>query len=309
MPATSADPGIHIALTFDDGYWAPAYAVMRSVCIATKRRRDVVFHLCHHGLAPEHRQDLDRIASEFGCAIRYYDLGGSALFGDIATRMPYNARLTNIVYARLIIDRLIDPAIGRLLYLDCDVLVRAPVERLYDIELGGSALAAVQDSHAPYITARRDLLQNRDLFDLADPYFNAGVLLIDVAQWREADILGRMEATLKSGVFDRIYYDQDLLNLIFAGRWLELDSRWNIINPRKPHEALNCFVYHYTGDRKPWHLLSGVAHAQIYRHTMTNALFYRYMRFRWAAWWRGRPRAIAKWLRGERRRRPAAPAQ
>ena len=35
---------IHIVLTFDDNFWAPAYAVARSICLST-RRRDLVFHL------------------------------------------------------------------------------------------------------------------------------------------------------------------------------------------------------------------------------------------------------------------------
>jgi len=46
----------HIALTFDDYFWAPAYATMRSVCLTTRRRADLVFacangtfrgHHCH----------------------------------------------------------------------------------------------------------------------------------------------------------------------------------------------------------------------------------------------------------------------
>ena len=35
-------PPIHIALTFDDSYWAPAYATMRSICLTTRRRGDIV---------------------------------------------------------------------------------------------------------------------------------------------------------------------------------------------------------------------------------------------------------------------------
>ena len=66
---------IHIALTFDDNFWAPAYALMRSVCLFTRRRRDLVFHLCHRTLLPAHQTDLEGIAEEFGgtCFLRFDD--------------------------------------------------------------------------------------------------------------------------------------------------------------------------------------------------------------------------------------------
>ncbi len=36
---------LHIALSFNDKFWAPAYAVMRSICLTSTRRKDIVFHL------------------------------------------------------------------------------------------------------------------------------------------------------------------------------------------------------------------------------------------------------------------------
>ncbi|WP_354062487.1 glycosyltransferase family 8 protein [Devosia sp. 2618] len=280
---------IHIALTFDDNFWAPAYAVMRSVCLFTTHRADLVFHLCHRTLTDEHRADLAKIETEFGAKLVWYDLDKSELFVDIATRMPVNKRLSNIVYARLMIDRLVGPSVERILYLDCDMLVREDINKLYRIDMEGFAIAAVRDTFAPYIVGGRDLVGNRDIFDIATPYFNAGMVLIDVAKWRDADIIGRMEQYFKDGVMARIYYDQDLLNLVFKDNWLALDPRWNVIDARHSHEGLNPAILHYTGKTKPWGIMSGilqsVAFGRIYRHVMTNELFYRFARHRWKRWW------------------------
>ncbi len=281
---------IHIALTFDDNFWAPAYATMRSVCLFTRRRADLVFHLCHRTLTPEHRADLEAITAEFPVELRWYDLDASDLFRDVAKRMPENKRLSNIVYARLMIDRLVGQDVERVLYLDCDMLVRDNIEKLFDIDMEGKPIAAVRDSIGAFITARRDLKGNRDIFDIADPYFNAGMVLIDVAQWRAADIMGRMEQALKDGVMQRIYYDQDFLNLVFANNWLSLPWRWNTIDARHAHEGLDPAILHYTGEAKPWGIFSGmlqsVAYARLYRHVMTNELFYRFARHRWKRWWK-----------------------
>ncbi len=281
---------IHIALTFDDNFWAPAYATMRSVCLFTRRRADLVFHLCHRTLTPKHRADLEAITAEFPVELRWYDLDASELFRDVAGRMPENKRLSNIVYARLMIDRLVGPDVQRVLYLDCDMLVRDNIEKLFDIDMEGKPIAAVRDSIGAFITARRDLKGNRDIFDIADPYFNAGMVLIDVGQWRVADIMGRMEQALKDGIMQRIYYDQDFLNLVFSNNWLILPWRWNTIDARHAHEGLDPAILHYTGEAKPWGILSGmlqsVAYARLYRHVMTNELFYRFARHRWKRWWK-----------------------
>lgn len=276
---------IHIALTFDDNFWAPAYAVMRSVCLFTHRRGDLVFHLLHRTLTPQHRADLEKITTEFGATLVWYELDNSDLFADIAARMPRNKRLTNIVYARLIIDRLLPPDTERVLYLDCDMLVRERIEDLYDIDMEGFPIAAVRDAFGSFIAGGRDLRKKRDIFDLADPYFNAGMILIDIARWREAAIIDKLEHALREGVMARIYYDQDFLNLVFKRNWLRLPPRWNMIDARRSHEAFNPAILHYTGKQRPWHLVSGTAFQRTYRHVMTNDLFYQFMRHRWKRYW------------------------
>ena len=283
---------IHIALTFDDNFWAPAFATMRSVCLFSHRRSDLVFHLCHRTLSVAHRADLEAITAEFPVELRWYDLDQSALFRGVAERMPENKRLSNIVYARLLIDKLLGPDVEQVLYLDCDVLVRDGIEKLFDMDMGGRPIAAVRDTMGAFITGGRDLKANRDIFDPADAYFNAGMVLIDVAQWREADIIGRLEQALTDGVMARIYYDQDFLNLVFANNWQQLPWRWNTIDARHAHESLDPAILHYTGDIKPWGVMAGmlqsVAFARFYRHVMTNDLFYRFARHRWKRWWKRR---------------------
>jgi lipopolysaccharide biosynthesis glycosyltransferase len=115
------------------------------------------------------------------------------------------------------------------------------------------------------------------------------MVLIDIAKWREADVIGRMEEAYTSGIMQRIYYDQDLLNLVFKGKWLKLPWRWNVIDARHAHDGVDPAILHYTAERKPWGVLAGmlqsVAFARFYRHVMTNDLFYRFARHRWKRWW------------------------
>jgi lipopolysaccharide biosynthesis glycosyltransferase len=284
MNGASGSP-IHIALTFDDNYWAPAFAVMRSICLFTHRRSDLVFHLFQRGVSPAHQTDLDAITTEFGARLVRHDLDTATAFADIAERVKTSRRLSNVVYARLLIDRLLPPEVERIIYLDCDTMVRDRIEDLYSIDMQGYPVAAVRDVMGAFIVGGRDIRQNRDLFDTADPYFNSGMLLIDVPKYRAIDVGARLEAAIADGVMARIYYDQDLLNLIFKTNWLILPPRWNTIDAHYAHEASDPAILHYTGRWKPWHLLSNAAFRRTYRHVMTNELFYRFMRHRWRRYW------------------------
>ncbi|MCS6762585.1 MAG: glycosyltransferase family 8 protein [Candidatus Devosia symbiotica] len=281
---------IHIALTFDDNFWAPAYALMRSICLSSRRRADMVFHLLHLPLSAQHVQDLQAIESEFGARLCWYNLADNAEFDHFVTDLPTSTQWPKVVYGRLLLSSLLPAEVERVIYLDCDMMVRDPIENLFGLDLEGFPLAAVRDSVDPFIMGKRDMMQNRDLFEYADPYFNSGMLLIDLVAWRSIDIKPQVKALAGRGIMSRLYYDQDILNLIFYNNWLVLPWRWNTIDAHAAHEGMNPAILHYTRKSKPWGVLSGIlhssAHARSYRHVMTNELFYRFARHRWQRWWK-----------------------
>jgi lipopolysaccharide biosynthesis glycosyltransferase len=264
---------IHVALSFNDKYWALAYTVMRSICLSSQLRRGIAFHLCHSALTPAHAEILARIETEFGAKLSHYDPEANPLFLETASRLPATARFPRIVYTRLLLDKLLPPEIERFIYLDCDTLVRRPIEELYDLDMQGFPIAAVADPYHDGIKFGRDIRSKASPFDSGAPYFNSGVMLIDRAAFAATDIVGKIEDFAATGVLEKLYFDQDILNLVFAENWLELPWRFNVILPKKPHEALGPAILHYTGHFHPWWPYSGVAFSRTYRHVMTNEVF------------------------------------
>ncbi|HEX4297526.1 MAG TPA: glycosyltransferase family 8 protein [Devosia sp.] len=288
MNAVFPPGAIHIALTFDDNFWAPAYAVMRSACLSTRRRRDLVFHLGVAGITPGHRLDLEKIASEFGATQVFYDLTQNQDFLRICGPLRASKRFPPIAYARLVLDRIVPDSIERIIYLDSDTLVIKPIEWLYDQDMQGNPIAAVSDPFGMHIMMGRDMRAKAGIFDPADPYFNSGVLLIDMAGFRAADVPKHLAGFVKNDLLRRLYFDQDMLNLIFRGRWTALNWRFNTIDPWRAQQAMGPYIIHYTGDQRPWHLLSLAPFHHMYRHTMTNELFYRFWRHRIRQRWKKR---------------------
>jgi len=273
---------LHVALAFDDGFWAPAYAAARSVCIATTRRADLVFHLLEWQVSAAHRAELDGLVAEYGAQVVHYPLEGDPTLRDLTAALPRSRAFPPIVYGRLLLDRLLPPEVERLVYLDADVLVRAPIEVLLGSDLGGRALGAVAEPGRHRLIAGDDMRARRGPFDPAEPYFNSGVLLIDRAGWAAADLPGLLGRLVASGEIATLYHDQDVLNLAFRGAWTELGFRWNLQKPHPALKALDPFIVHYTTGFKPWRLLNYVAFGSTYRHVMTRDLVRRYRRYRWA---------------------------
>ncbi len=271
----------HIALTFTDSYWALAYTAMRSISITSRRPQTLQFHLCHEELSVEHIQALDSVAEEFGVEVNHHDLAQREDLHSLAEILRTNSRFPPIVYARLLLDQILPKDVRRVLYLDCDTMVLEDISGLFETDLEGSAIAAVRDPNQLHLKLGRDLRARRHLFTSAEPYFNSGVMLIDLQALAKANVtLFARELSTRVNTSE-LYFDQDLLNLIFVGAWKELDWRYNLTGPRPPHTSLAPAILHYTRRPSPWNLGARVAYARLYRHMMTNRIFYLQLKERW----------------------------
>lgn len=272
---------IHIALTFDDGYWAPAYTTMRSICMVSHRPTDIVFHLMHVGLSERHKADLAAVTAEFGARLVYYDLDVLGILKERIAKLPRVGMHINtpIVYTRLFLTDIVPKTIERLIFIDSDMMVRAPIETLYELDLDGFPIAAASDPYRTGFQTGRDLKPKR-YYSTRDLFFNAGLLVIDTRKVAAIDIVGAILRLLTPEEVAGLYYDQDILNIVFRNNWRVLDKLWNLQNPLPAHEILDPFVVHYTGIHKPWLLFKKPAFKRMYRHMMTNAYYYRYLRER-----------------------------
>ena len=94
------------------------------------------------------------------------------------------------------------------------------------VDLGGHVLGAVRDNTQWRSPGRRPE-QFRRLGITGAPYFNAGMLLIDVARWNERELMGACVEFGRRHREKMIRHDQNLLNGTLQGDWAELSPVWN----------------------------------------------------------------------------------
>jgi lipopolysaccharide biosynthesis glycosyltransferase len=199
-----------------------------------------------NGLLESSRARLRKVAAAAGRsdALRWISIPGER-FGDIVR----DQRFPLTTYSRLLIPELVPSHIRRAVYLDADVLVRHDISQLFTIDLGDSVFGAARDtaitSTAHEMSGVRERLSGR-------PYFNAGVLVIDVPQWRSTGLGERALKYAADGSEPLRWVDQDALNAV-ADNWHELDFRWNV---QQGHGLARsryrqAAVVHFVGG-KPW---------------------------------------------------------
>lgn len=244
---------IDVAICFDEGYVPYVYVLLTSLF---QHHRDV--RVTVHALAPKisiaDQEAIRAFVTRYGGQLHFYALDTSVMEG-FALPDHSTAYFTLANYYRLFFADLVAPELNRLLYLDIDTLVVGSLTSLFQTDLGDFVLGAVQDAD---MHVRFDL----GITSQAD-YFNSGVLLINLPQWRQQHITERAcDLAIRYPEKVKGWVDQDALNLLLQGQWYRLAGRYNTMNgaipadlPRRDYSQFlaDKVVLHFTGTPKPWH--------------------------------------------------------
>ena len=171
--------------------------------------------------------------------------------------LPLIAHYTIDTYTRLWIKDFFPDSVDRVLYLDADIVVVGSIAPLWRANLDGALMGAVNIPGSDQGVRLLGLTHE-------DGYFNAGVLLIDLQQWRAIRAETIVIDYIRQNA-DRIMYDQDALNACFHACTKRLDYKWNVIRPfyRDPSELplqpselekvrREAHIIHFNGGSKPW---------------------------------------------------------
>jgi lipopolysaccharide biosynthesis glycosyltransferase len=185
-----------------------------------------------------------------------------------------------MTYARLFLADLL-PEVDRLIYLDSDLLINCSLQPLWEMDLGPNLIAAVSTGTIEW-SLEKYFLTSQGL-EMDDPYFNAGVLLLDLARYREGNWQSRSLAFLEKYKQDCQAADETVLNALFSRTHLRLPSHYNVpALPSVPLSANNlpAAVIHFVGSPKPWDFAGGIIHGsgRIFADALRQTAFAEYSR-------------------------------
>jgi lipopolysaccharide biosynthesis glycosyltransferase len=140
--------------------------------------------------------------------------------------LPVNPRapdLTVDVWTRLWVGEFFDDNVDRVLYLDVDIVVVGSIAPLWHTDLAGNVVGAVDIPGDEIGIPRLGL-------PAEDGYFNSGVLLINLKQWRKTRVFDTLIKYIVAHPELMVYTgDQDALNACLHNRKERLDPKWNAV--------------------------------------------------------------------------------
>lgn len=172
-------------------------------------------------------------------------------------------------YFRMLIPEYL-PEIDRAIYLDGDVIVRRSILPLWHLEFGNNILLATQEMapDSDRIGATHGLPFFREMgLDPEAPYFNSGVLVMNLKVWRAEKLTDKALWILNTYGHQDILYGQGPLNALAFERWGSLDFEWNVtyhtertqLMDKESAETLleDLAIFHFTPRPRPWDLHPG----------------------------------------------------
>lgn len=310
-----SDREIVVVSATDDGYAMPLAVTIRSALDQLANDRRLRLYVLDGGLSESAKGRLQRSWVDPRLTVEWIrpDMGQVS---DLMVSHQVNA----VTYLRLLMPGLLPPDVSRAIYVDADMLVLRNLGDLWDEAQGPHAVLAAPDVAAPfldapaclpnfescrpYLAAQNPIANFRELSLPGDaPYFNGGLLVADLDQWRREEFTARMIQCLRDHRQHLLWWDQYALNVVLAGQWRPLDHRWNqgahIFE--YPHWRLSPFdqptfirlqnspwIVHFCSPSKPWHYFC--------RHPFQSDFFRCLDRTDWRGWRPGRPdHFLRKW--------------
>lgn len=248
---------INIVMSSDDNY-ASFLSVALTSIFQHNLTHQINVYVLDGGISKRNKRVLRNFVKKFNHSISFVEID-IARFNELCPMSEECKHITLPTYFRFALASLLPIDINRVLYLDVDIILNAPVHELYNIDLEDYFAAAVVDTY--------DLMKDHGSklgIEGAGKYFNAGVMVINLQKWRSEDIENKFFTNIPIIGDNIAYQDQDVLNFTFKDRIKYLPIAWNLqqtayFSTRSDLDDLdikeakdNPKLIHFSGHIKPW---------------------------------------------------------
>ena len=210
---------IHIIYA-SDGQYAPLLGISLTSLLENSRDEQLQVNILDHGIGEEDKKKIGWLCEKYHQQKPVF-IPSEDVSEVLGIKVEAD-RGSLAQYARIFISRQLDPEIRRVLYLDCDTIVRRSLRELYDIDLGDKTIAALDDAFSVHYRANLDLEPD-------DTMFNSGVMLIDMMKWRERNVEPRILAFIRDrhGFVEK--GDQGALTAVLSRETYCFDTVYNAV--------------------------------------------------------------------------------
>lgn len=253
---------MNILYTVNNDYVPQLATGICSVCENNRDFEILRFYIFSDGISAENKNILSGFVKKYGRDIQFIDIDG---FMDAVGLSLDTGGWNEVIMARLLMAGLLPDEVDKVLYLDADTVVRRSLRALWDEHPVRGILSMVMEPTAS--RARRASLGIERF-----PYFNSGVLLVDLKKWRKNGVESSILDYCSKNGDSLVASDQDAINVVLAGKIDAIPPKYNASNifSYYPYRFLhrlmpefsdeeecveardNPVIVHYLGEERPW---------------------------------------------------------
>ncbi|HDZ5074978.1 TPA: glycosyltransferase family 8 protein [Campylobacter jejuni] len=185
-----------------------------------------VFHILSDFISDKTRMKLEylkeNLAKIYPCDIKIY------IINEDNFRNFLHWKGNFVAYYRLMVGSILPPDIEKCLYIDADMLCFSDIRKLFLFDLEDKVLGAVADFatwNTRFLKFRKLKYLFKGFLKFSREYFNSGLLLIDLKEWRRQNIEKKCLDVLK--YYKCILPDQDALNIVIKENYIKLPLSFN----------------------------------------------------------------------------------
>lgn len=210
-----------IVYATDDNYAKHVAVSLVSLYENAKSDELPVVYIIGNHLSKVNIDKLDNVANKYGGKVKYLkaDIAMDKLPKDINT-----ANLTVSTYIRLFLAEIMPNDIKKILYLDCDTYICCNILYLLNFDFAGKLIAGIEDTMYPHMKTKIGLHES-------DRYINAGILLINLEEWRRQNITKEFIKFIFKFNGSVPHLDQGVINGVFRGQIKYMPLRYNVQSP------------------------------------------------------------------------------
>ena len=228
-------------------------------------------YILHTDADAENQKKIINLSSCYSNVnIKFYDM--SAEINAFSFKVSkYTEHITNETFYRTLIHKVFKN-FNKVLYLDVDMIIKSDVAEIFFTDIGDNLVGACLDFDiVGNYCSNIDIKHYTDnILKLKEPmkYFQAGVILINVEQFRNSfNDRYLAEVAVKNNFR---WGDQDTFNVCCQGKIFYFDPKWNVmvqhnedriaVIKKCPYNIYNNYIesrkepniIHYAGRQKPW---------------------------------------------------------
>lgn len=211
---------LSVCFAADDKYAPYMGLAMLSVLQSADRADRFHFYILDNKISAQNKKKLAGLHRKYRFGLTYIPLDEHLFARCDAKRSNW----TLSIFGRYLIPKVI-PA-DKVLYLDCDVMVRGSLRPLFEEDISRYYVAGVPD----YNVIFRGKLRERFGADFKkEEYINSGVLLINNKKWREENLFEKLLDFSQEHAAELLWPDQDAINVICQKHKKILPERYNVM--------------------------------------------------------------------------------